>query len=414
MAPLTNAIGAPGRDDALIAGPSMILSNPIDEPPRGRAANLAIYSGFVAAGVVTTLLGPILPILMARWAMTDERAGGFFTLQFLACLAGIVVLGPVVSRRGFAAALAMGFGCMALGMAALARGNEPVGMLATAAYGFGLGIILPGTNLWVAEISPHRRASALSVLNLAWGVGAIASAPLVLLAQRHNHLPLLLFGIAAFSLLIALAVVAIDIMAASQNGADAQADQAPPRVTKASLFALGALFFLYVGTENSVGGWTAALAKRTGPSPGNPWELAPWFFWGGLLAGRALTPRALLLFTERALLLTGITAAAASSASFLRVATFRGIALSSMVAGLGLACVYPLLVSGMVGHYGGQAKGKARIVFALASLGGATMPWSVGFASTHAHSLRVGFMIPFGACLVMIGLLVALPKLSAS
>jgi fucose permease len=389
-------------------------TSPNDELPRARVAKVAIYSGFVIAGIVTTLLGPMLPILMVRWAMTDERAGSFFALQFLASLAGIVVLDTVVSRRGYGATLAMGFVCIALGMAALAGGNEAVGMLATAAFGFGLGMILPATNLWVAEISSSRRASALSVLNLAWGMGAIASAPLVFLAQRHHNLPLLLFAIAASSVLIALAVVVIDIQAGSPNGAGARSDSAPAQVTKVSMLVLGALFFLYVGTENSVGGWTAALAKRTEASPGNPWELAPWFFWAGLLAGRALTPGVLLRVTERALLITGLALAGIGSASFLRVATFRSIALCATVAGLGLACVYPLLVAGMVGHFGGQARGAGRIMFALASLGGATMPWLVGFTSAHAHSLRMGFLIPFAACLLMISLLGMLPKQSVT
>ncbi len=386
----------------------MTLPTHIDDLPRARAANVLVYSGFVIAGIVTTLLGPILPILMARWAMTDERAGWFFTLQFCASLAGIAVLGPLVSRRGYGTTLAIGFVGIAVGIAALARGNEVVGMLATVAFGFGLGIILPGTNLWAAEVSSHRRASALSVLNLAWGIGATVSPLLVMLAQRHHNLPLFLFSIAASSVLIALAVTAMDIEPRPQTCA--RTYPAQPLATKATRFVLGALFFLYVGTESSVGGWTAALAKRTGASPGNPWELAPLFFWGGLLAGRALTPVVLLRVTERVLLITGLTVAGISCASFLRVATFRSTAACATVAGLGLACVYPLLVSGMVSHYGEQARSTGRLIFALASLGGATMPWLVGFTSTHARSLRLGFLVPFVACLVMISLLGLLPK----
>jgi fucose permease len=43
-------------------------------------------------------------------------------------------------------------------------------------------------------------------------------------------------------------------------------------------------------------------------------------------------------------------------------------------------------------------------MFALASLGGATMPALVGFTSTHAGSLRAGLLVPFIACLAMLGL----------
>ena len=53
-----------------------------DNLPAKRATNVIVHSGFIVAGVVTVILGPILPILIARWSMTDERAGLFFTLQF--------------------------------------------------------------------------------------------------------------------------------------------------------------------------------------------------------------------------------------------------------------------------------------------------------------------------------------------
>jgi fucose permease len=45
-------------------------------------SNALVHSGFIVAGAVTIILGPILPILIARWSLSDERAGLFFTLQF--------------------------------------------------------------------------------------------------------------------------------------------------------------------------------------------------------------------------------------------------------------------------------------------------------------------------------------------
>ena len=88
------------------------------------SANALIYSSFVLAGVVTTLLGPMLPLLMARWSMTDERAGLFFTFQFFGNLAGIATLGPLLSRRGYGQTFVIGFAFIALGVAGLNSGNE--------------------------------------------------------------------------------------------------------------------------------------------------------------------------------------------------------------------------------------------------------------------------------------------------
>ncbi len=45
--------------------------------------------------------------------------------------------------------------------------------------GFGIGLTLPSVNMLILELNPTRPASALSVLNFCWGVGAILSKPFV-------------------------------------------------------------------------------------------------------------------------------------------------------------------------------------------------------------------------------------------
>jgi FHS family glucose/mannose:H+ symporter-like MFS transporter len=372
------------------------------ELSRKARANTLIYSGFVMAGVVTTLLGPILPFLIARWSLTDERAGLFFTFQFCGNLAGIASLGKLISRRGYGRTFVIGFAFIALGVAGLNLGNEFVCMFCTAVFGYGLGLILSGTNLWVAEIAGSRRASALSILNLAWGIGAITCPALVLFAQKVHRLSLLLFGIAGLSSFVALTLALMNIEPRSRESGGARMHDGRLAVSKMTAFALGGLFFLYVGTEGCVGGWAASLAKRMGSTPGNLWELAPMLFWAGLLAGRGITPIILRRISERALLTTGLILACGFTGALLRATTFRSAAICVTAAGLGLSCIYPLVVSWMVGHYGTEAKRSGIKMFAFACMGGATMPALVGFTSTYAGSLRVGLLVPFFACVAML------------
>ena len=167
-----------------------------DDFPHKSAANALIHAGFAVSGVVTILLGPILPILIARWSLSDERAGN---------LLGVASLGALVSHRGYGTTLVAGYITMALGVAGLALRNENLGLLATVVFGYGLGLVLSASNLWVAEIAAARRAAAVSILNVAWGIGAIACAPLVMFAHQSHMLPSLLYCVAALSLLVAFA-----------------------------------------------------------------------------------------------------------------------------------------------------------------------------------------------------------------
>src|SRR6266853_6509174 len=101
-----------------------IMEGLVHDVPANRMANVVVHSGFIVAGAVTVILGPILPILIARWSMTDERAGLFFTLQFCGNLLGIISLGFLISWRGYGQTLAAGFTFMALGIAALTLASE--------------------------------------------------------------------------------------------------------------------------------------------------------------------------------------------------------------------------------------------------------------------------------------------------
>jgi|CZKC01.1.fsa_nt_gi fucose permease len=366
--------------------------------------NTLIYSSFILAGIVTTLLGPILPLLIARWAMSDERAGLFFTFQFFGNLAGIASLGALISRRGYGRTFVIGFASIAAGVAGLNLGNEFACLFCTAVFGYGLGLILSGTNLWAAEVAGPRRTAALSVLNLAWGVGAIACPALVLLAHQAHRLSLLLFGIAGLSAIVAVAIATMNIEPRPHESSEAETPEVRQEKGKRFTFALGGLFFLYVGTEGCVGGWTASLAKRMGTTSGNLWELAPMFFWAGLLAGRAMAPAILRRVTERTLFTAGLILAGSFNGALLWASSFRGVAICVTASGLGLSCIYPLVISWMVGHYGKQAKHTGSIMFALASVGGAILPALVGFTSTHTGSLRAGLLVPFVACVAMLSL----------
>ena len=134
------------------------------------------------------------------------------------------------------------------------------------------------------------------------------------------------------------------------------------------------------------------------------------FFWVGLIAGRTLVSAILPRIGERFFVVAGLIVAGFANAALLWVSGFRAAIACLVVAGVGLAAVYPSLIASMVGYYGTRARRTGNILFALASCGGAIMPWLVGFVSTHAASLRAGLLAPMVGCLAMLGLQFILPK----
>ena len=385
------------------------MSSTHDRPvalPISSAASVVLHAGYVVAGIVTTLIGPILPILISRWSLSDQRAGLFFTAQFCGSMLGVSTLGALLGR-GYRYAFVCGFSLIAAGVAGLSLGSYPAALAAAALFGCGLGQALSATNLWVAEVAKARRVAALSILNLAWGIGAIASAPLVLLAQRREATPWLLYAIASASVLTALILLAMNLEPAVTEG-DQRRSRPRENISVRSSVNLAALFFLYVGSENSIAGWIASLTKRMHPDSGDLWALAPLFFWGGILAGRALVPLVPFRWRERALLASGLILAAVGICLLLRAKTFASIATCVSAAGLGFAGIFPILVAWLVKAYGQNSRRIGAIMFSFAGMGGATMPWLVGLTSTGTGSLRAGLLLPLAGCVVMFALIASM------
>src|SRR5580692_4569555 len=252
--------------------------------PISSAASVVLHAGIVVAGVATTLIGPILPIFIGRWSLSDQRAGLFFTAQFCGSMAGVASIRWLIGR-GYRQAFVCGFILIAAGMAALNLGSYAACLGATFVFGCGLGQALSTANLWVAEIAKARRVAALSILNLQWGIGAIACSLLVMLAQRHAATSLLLYGLSASSALTALILAGMNLEPAeTEEGGEQPTLGLREGISGRSTLSLAALFFLYVGSENSVAGWVASLTKRMNSDSADVWALAPMFFWGGLIA----------------------------------------------------------------------------------------------------------------------------------
>jgi fucose permease len=319
-------------------------------------------------------------------------------------MAGVASLGWLI-KRGYRHALVCGFSLIAGGVAGLNLGSYVASLAAAAVFGCGLGQVLSATNLWVAEVAKARRVAALSILNLMWGIGAIASSPLVMLAERRGATPLLLYSIGVGALFTALILAGMNLEPRTTEEEERGGPARAENISTRSAVSLAALFFLYVGSENSVTGWVASLTKRTNPDSGDLWALAPMFFWGGLLAGRALVPLVPLRRRERTMLASGLIVAAAGVCLLLEARTFASVAICVTAAGLGLAAIYPILVAWLVKAFGERSRRIGAVMFALAGMGGATMPWLVGLLSTRTGSLRAGLLVPLAGCLVMFALL---------
>ncbi len=374
---------------------------------RSRLTPTAVaHAAFVPTGIVTVLLGPVLPSLSTRWSLSDAQAGEFFTAQFLASTLGVALSGALVPRFGYRLVIVLGLVFMAAGVGTLPLGTRLLGMASVACYGVGMGLTIPACNLLVAEVNPGRRAAAVSMLNFSWSVGAVACPFLLAPFQSKAAIPEFFYWLAGLVLLVAVLLARVSFPRPSKAG------ERSAGVTRRLIhmlrtpaaIALGVLFFVYVGTENAMGGWLASYAKRLPGGSGTIWVTVPSFFYAGLLAGRALAPVVLRWTPEVRLARASMAMALLGLLTLLSSGSMAGVMASASVVGLGLAAIYPITISLLSGAFGVGATRLGSVMFMLASFGAACMPWLVGVTSTRTSSLKIGLAIPLAGCVLMLGL----------
>jgi fucose permease len=243
------------------------------------------------------------------------------------------------------------------------------------------------------------------MLNVAWGFGAITCPVLIRLSspglQRFFFLTAALLAVASLTAIAIPSTTAAQLTEPPlQSSSHAKSTQSRLPLSPLLLFVFGGAAFLYVGVENSLGGWLPSYAIRTNPSLHA--SSISLYFWIAELTGRVLVTMlmtrlgearlyrlclALLIFTQILLCATASISAA-------------GVITLTVVAALSLAPLYPLLLSFLLARTGNHPRLGA--LFATASFGGATLPWLTGLISTQFHGLRAGLIVPAaGAALLL-------------
>ncbi len=381
-------------------------SDSANDSTSAKALTFAAYASFVPIGIATVLLGPMLPILSARWSLNYSQSGALINVQYVASTVAVALSGALVSRWGFRFAIKTGLMLMSAGVGLLLAGPKLMGVFCIGAYGFGLGIAVPAANLLVAEVNPTRRSATLNLLNFCWSAGAVSSPFLVAAAAKSHQVPVLLEAVAGFALLVAIGIAVMPSSIVEPSAARNSGRMNGPEIrwVQSTLLILAALFFLYVGVENGFGFWLATYSKSLGSLTPALALMTPSFFYAALMVGRWIAPLLLRRVDEIRLVQAGLLLACAGMGGLVLSHELWGVVLSACLAGVGLSCVYPITISLLSREFGAASTRIGSAMFTLSNIGGGLLPWIVGVSSNHFGTLKAGLAVPLMGCVAMYGL----------
>lgn len=259
------------------------------------------FAAFALLGGLQALYGPAIPQLHRTFHVPVSTAGLIVSAHFTGAIAGILLAGAATNRispgyRLAGALLLVGAGAFFLAKAPL----WPVPLAGALLLGFGFGVLVLDLNTLYASGFGARSAAMITLLNAAYGTGALLG-PLALGLAFDARVqgPFLVGSVVALCLIPVLSI---------RQTQPRMLPVATPTVATPShsvlpIFIL--MLVLYEGIEADIGGWEATQLTFHGFSTSAAATLTA-LFWGGLTAGRLLTAPLSLRFRPQQLLVVSL------------------------------------------------------------------------------------------------------------
>jgi fucose permease len=364
-----------------------------------KSVRIFSYLSFILIGIVNTFLGPILPFLTEKWTVNDTQAGYFLAAQSLGGMSGTIASSFLFSKLSSRQILLIGFAFIVLSLLGISSNVWEIGLISSLVSGIAIGLIIPTTTLIVSQTAKENRAAAINILNFFWAFGAILS-------------PLLFFNLDSQArlnfLLIALILVCLIFFTVlfRQNNFRLTADSAKSllRWTEklflvGSAWLYGLTIFLQIGVEASLGGWLATYSKRLTVSEW--WLLVPALYWTGFLLSRVVSSFYLQRFSEKSLILFGLTLVIFGQIIIISASEISLAAVGAVLVGFGTAPIFPTVIAIVSAKFEKKAPELISYMFLLAGLSGMIFSWLIGFTASATGNLKNALFIPLLCSIIL-------------
>jgi len=355
----------------------------------------AAFAAIFVFGIVMALLGAVMPVLSERLSLGLGDAGTLFLVTNASMLAASMVVGPVMDRYGMKAPLGLGGALVAAALGGIASAGS-FGTLvgAVACLGFGGGAINAGANTLVADLhaDPDSKASALNLLGVFFGIGALLLPFSVGALLESAGLAGLLW--AAASLCIVTSVTTAALRFPSPKQAQGWPLKDASRFARTPLVVtLALLLFFESGNEFVLGGYFLTFLTQAFATPVAHASYLLAAFWAALMLGRlALSGGLVGRIGSRQVVLAGALAAAAGTVTVALAPSPFVAAAGIFFSGLALSGIFPTVL-GVAGARFAEHSGTVfGILFTVALTGGMTMPWIAGHLAERS-GLRLVFLL---------------------
>jgi fucose permease len=339
------------------------------------------YLAFVAIGLISNIIGPLLPTIKQEIPMSYGQLGTLLSETFLGMLLMGLIGSYVMDKYGKKPFLLLGGFLLIFGLfgTALSKTFTQLYIL-NFITGMGFGIYEVGINALCADYSGDAKGNDMNFLHFFYGLGAILG-PVFVLICVNLGLWRLCFGIAAvFPIAVTILILnfkgnKIDIIKKDET----KASNEPIKVFKSQLlWVAGITVFIYVGLEVSTAGWIPTFCKSMLSKSIIPSSLATTLFWITMTAGRLRSGKIADKIGLKQFIFMASIGAMIVSITWVILPAGAWTLISILLIGLLLSGIYPTLMAVSTASFPKNTGLVAAFISVFGALGGAFIPSIIG------------------------------------
>jgi hypothetical protein len=359
-------------------------------------------------GFLNALWGATLPATDARLDLGTGRLGVLLLVLGVGAMAAMPVAGGLAERFSGRTLQRVVTPLYALSLAGPAAADSFRALIvAVLALSVLLGLLNVALTLQAVDLERAEKRPVMASLHGIWALGALAGGGATAAALRAGadvRLIMVTGAVVAGAVVLVIGRFLPAAAPIAPRAADATAEVAAPGTRIGLLLMLGLIGAAAFLTEGAATDWAGIHASRVLGADTATASLAYTVFFAAMTGVRLLgDPLRTRAGAPRVVLITSLVSATGFGAVLLTPVLGAGrvpVALGGwMLAGAGMALIWPIVSSAVGAAFPGRAKGLA-VVTTLSYGGGLIGPAVIGFVATRA-SLPVAMLIPAALVLVV-------------
>ncbi len=360
-----------------------------------------MYFAFFCSGMMSTLLGAILPAMKVEYQMSYVLSGMVLSAHQIGNFCAVLIAGFLpyaIGRKKSTLLLCSG---IVIGLVLMTLTGNPVFLLiAFAATGIGRGTMSNITNVVVSEVAENK-AGGLNFLHASFAVGAFVSPFIAILITSVLGLSWKLCAlIVAASEVVAL--VGISLSRLSNKPVARRSDKGSDFAKSYSFWLNTFIMFFYLCGEASIIGWLVTYFKDSGIMGTSLAQSTSSLLWIMVMIGR-ITCASVSNRVNKNKLILGM--GLSMTFFFVLMISTRNVMVifpSLLGVGVSMSGIYPTTLSTMDSRFNSSTVATGTCI-ATATVGAILMPMIVG-----AVAERQGIVGGIGTISIALGIMVAL------